>query len=132
MVIYENFLDNNSFENNIEKIYHIDFKYIFRDPVDLQKGLMFQKHPLNENEGALFIMPTNKIQNFWMKNTYISLDLLFLDEYGRVVGFIENTKPLDTSNYSINNESKYVIELNAGFIRSHNIKINNIIDLSII
>lgn len=130
MVIYESFLDNESFEQNIEKVYHIDFKYIFKDPVDLQKGLMFQKHPLNENEGALFIMPTSKIQNFWMKNTYISLDLLFLDETGRVVGFIENTKPFDTNNYSINKESKYVIELNSGFIHRNNIKINNIIDLS--
>ena len=75
-------------------------------------------------------MPTSKIQKFWMKNTYISLDLLFLDETGRVVGFIENTKPFDTNNYYINKESKYVIELNSGFIHRNNIKINNIIDLS--
>ena len=130
MVIYENFLDDENFINNVEKIYHIDFKYVFSKPVDLQKGLMFKKNPLNENEGALFIMPENKIQKFWMKNTYIPLDLLFLDENGKVVGFIENTKPFDINNYTINKESKYVIELNSGFINRYNIKINNYIDLS--
>ena len=130
MVIYENYLDNESFENNIEKIYHIDFKYIYSEPTDLQKGLMFKKNPLNDNEGALFMMPENKIQKFWMKNTYISLDLLFLDENGKIVGFIENSKPFDINNYFINKESRYVIELNSGFIKRYNIKINNYIDLS--
>jgi uncharacterized protein len=114
-----------SFENKIVKrnIY-IDFEYIFRSKKELANGLMFVEK-LSLNKGALFIMPKYKIQKFWMKNTYIPLDMIFLDREGIIVGFILGAKPHDENSYSIDKESKYIIETNSGFVKRHELEIGD-------
>ena len=105
---------------------HISIKInkIFKTAHSIEHGLMFiKKLPLNT--GALFCMPSVKKQRFWMKNTYVSLDVIFLDKQFRVVGFVENTTPLDLTLVGVNTPSKYVIEINAGFAKQSNMQVGD-------
>lgn len=83
-------------------------------PYETERGLMYRT-TMKENRGMLFIMEKVKPQYFWMKNTYISLDIIFLDKNLKIVTIQKYTQPL--SEYSIPSDfpAKYVIETNAGF-----------------
>ena len=88
------------------------------------KGLMYIKRPLWNNNGMLFDMATNpKNHSMWMKNTYIPLDIIFLDENMKIVGFKENNLPHSLKQISINKPSRYVLEMNAGSVKKNNLKI---------
>ena len=108
------------------KVISIKINKVFKNNVDIQNGLMFIKR-LPNNIGALFCMPENKIHKFWMKNTYVSLDVIFMDENFRVVGVSEKTTPLDLSLVYVMRPSKFIIEINAGFSKTHNLKIGDLI-----
>ena len=94
---------------------------------DKKFGLMFRKY-LNYDEGMLFKFDY-KINSIWMKNTYIPLDVLFLDKKYKVIGYVEDTVPLSLDTVSIDNPSDYILEVNAGWVRDNNIKIGYIIDV---
>ena len=68
----------------------------------------------------------------WMKNAYIPLDVIFLDQDYKVIGFVEDTVPLSLKTVKINKKSNYIIEVNAGWIRKNNLKIGNKMNLTII
>ena len=92
------------------------------------KGLMYRKNPLRNNEGMLFIYSKPQKIRMWMKNTFIPLDLLFLDNNMKVIDFKENLKPHDVKrNYSSKINCKYAIEINGGSIKKNNIKKGTII-----
>ncbi len=78
------------------------------------QGLMFRKK-LPKNSGMLFIFPeqSRKI-SMWMKNTYISLDMIFITEDKTVVGVLENIPILNNTRRTIEEEAKYLLEVNAG------------------
>ena len=77
------------------------------------RGLQFVKQ-LGEREGMLFVFPSEAIHTFWMKDTYIPLDMIFLDHSRRVVGIVENAAVLTTDTRSVQAPSVYVIELAGG------------------
>ena len=85
------------------------------------KGLMFVKEPLNSRYGMLFDMGY-KVNSMWMKNTFISLDVIFLDKNMNIIGFKENNQPHSLKSISINKPSKYVLEMNAGTVKKFNLK----------
>jgi hypothetical protein len=82
------------------------------------RGLMFKKY-LDITEGMLF----KNINSVWMKNTYIPLDVIFLDNDYRVVGFVEDTVPLSLNTVTIDKKSDHILEVASGFIRTNNVKI---------
>ena len=90
-------------------------------PHERQKGLMYRE-TLNANEGMLFIFPTSDDHSFWMKNTYLPLDMVFIDENWLVVGIIENTEPMSLASRSIGRHSRYVLEVPAGTCRRYQIQ----------
>ena len=90
---------------------------------------MFLKKKLPDNSGLLFIYKNPKNVVFWMKNTYIPLDILFLDKEKRVIGKCENLEPHSLKQRKINKKSKYAIELNGNEIKKMNIKKNDFIEL---
>lgn len=94
---------------------------------DIKKGLMYIKKPLQNNEGMLFDMGKLDYHKFWMKNTFIPLDIIFLNQNFKIIGFVENNKPLSYNIISINKKSKYILEINSGNIKKHNIKIGDYI-----
>jgi uncharacterized protein len=86
-----------------------------------EQGLMYRES-LPENAGMLFFMPNEKIQNFWMKNTKVPLDIIFIFSDWKIGGFVEHTQPYSEANISIDKPTKYVLEVNAGFCKKHGIQ----------
>lgn len=85
---------------------------IAADESSRRKGLMFRNH-LPENRGMIFVFNREQVLRFWMKNTYIPLDILYLDSAGKIVA-IRQMKPLDTNGVSSKSPARYAVELNAG------------------
>jgi uncharacterized membrane protein (UPF0127 family) len=90
-------------------------------PDDTQRGLMYRKS-MATNHGMLFDLGTRSDHQFWMHNTCIPLDLVFVDDDGFIVGIVENAPTLDDSSRGVGCASRYVIEVNAGWARSHGVK----------
>ena len=85
-------------------------------------GLMFRDN-LPENQGMLFVFPNQRILSFWMRNTFIALDIAFIDETGVIVD-IQRMEPLDeTKNYISAAAALYALEVNAGWFEKHGIKV---------
>ena len=93
---------------------------------DAVKGLMYIKKPLWNNNGMLFDMTDRpKNHSMWMKNTYIPLDIIFLDENMNIVGYKENNIPHSLKQIKINKVSRYVLEMNSGSVKDNNLNIND-------
>jgi uncharacterized membrane protein (UPF0127 family) len=90
-------------------------------PALRQQGLMF-RDSLGKKNGMLFIMPEETIQSFWMKETRIPLDIIFIYSDWTIVGIAENTKPFSPENITVNRFSKYVLEVNGGFCKKYRIQ----------
>ena len=82
------------------------------------RGLMFRQH-LADNEGMLFIFEDSKIQRFWMKNTLIPLDMIFIEGNGRIVGIVENAEPQTLHSRFVDKPSQMVLEVAGGFTSRH-------------
>ena len=67
-----------------------------------------------EGAGMLFVFPKPKPVMMWMKDTLVSLDMLFIDKRGRVIGIAENTTPMDETIIASPGDAAYVLELAGG------------------
>ena len=88
-------------------------------------GLMYRKD-LGTDEGMLFVFPDERDQSFWMKDTPLSLDIIFMDRRRRVVGIIRDTVPFSTRSVSVGVPSRYVLEVRAGLARGHGIVVGDV------
>lgn len=86
----------------------------------IQKGLMYRKF-LAEDAGMLFLMGELDDHHFWMRNTLIPLDILFIDPELKVVGILEDMQPLDEHSRGVGAPSTYVLEVNAGWTKAHGV-----------
>ncbi len=87
------------------------------DPAERAEGLMFRES-MPQLAGMLFVYERPQPLAFWMRNTLISLDLLFLDETGTIVTIHENAVPLDETPLSGGNRPLLaVLEINGGMAR---------------
>lgn len=89
-------------------------------PDERQRGLMHRKS-LGATNGMLFIFERTDNHSFWMKNTFIPLDMIHIDTNKQVVGIVENAKPHSLDSRRVTKQSKYVLEVNAFFARKHGI-----------
>ncbi len=94
---------------------------VARSPAELERGLMFRTFMPPEH-GMIFLMGEHDEHSFWMHNTCIPLDMLFVDDDGTIVGILENVPTLNDDTRSVGCKSNYVIETNAGWCRRHNVK----------
>ena len=78
-----------------------------------QLGLMYRKE-LGETEAMLFIFPEEEPRSFWMKNTYVELDIIYLDKELKVVSISEKAVPLTETPRPSNKPAKYVLEVRGG------------------
>lgn len=93
-----------------------------RTPAEQEKGLMFRES-MEEGDGMLFVFPQSDIYNFWMKNTLIPLDMLWIDDQLNVVKVI-TAQPCTVDQCPTYNPwvpAKYVLEINAGMAAKHEI-----------
>ena len=91
---------------------------------ETQTGLMYRES-MKTNRGMLFIFPDSRPRSFYMKNTKIALDLIYLDESKTIVSFQENAKPLDESSLPSNAAAKYVLEVNAGLVKQWQLEVGD-------
>ncbi len=93
-------------------------------PFTRARGLMY-RDSLAEGHGMLFIFEAVQPVTMWMKNTYIPLDILFLDEQGRIVHIAYSTTPLSLSYISSRFPVLGALEVNAGFARKEGISVGD-------
>lgn len=85
------------------------------------KGLMY-RNTMKDTEGMLFVYFDEAPRSFWMKNTYISLDIIFTDANGKIISIAKNVEPLSKKSIKSEGNAQYVLEVNAGFCIKNNIK----------
>ncbi len=91
-------------------------------------GLMFRTE-LADNSGMLFVFDDMQQRGFWMKNTKIPLDIIFIDSEGVIVDIKENFQPCTTEECGryYSKPAQYALEVNAGFVAENSVEIGNII-----
>lgn len=89
-------------------------------------GLMYRTD-LPQNQGMLFDFGTDRMVTMWMRNTPLSLDMVFIDRSGRVVRVAENTTPYSSSIISSQGAVRYVLELNAGVAAAKGIRAGDMV-----
>ena len=80
---------------------------------DIQTGLMY-RNSMKKNQAMLFVFPTVKARSFYMKNTRIPLDLIYIDHNKSIVSFQENATPFDEKSLPSEVPAQFVLEINAG------------------
>lgn len=102
-------------------------------PGEKAKGLMFRRS-LPEGRGMLFVYDQPLIPPFWMKNTLIPLDILFIGADFRIKHIAENTPPCPKESacpsYAPTEEVQYVLELNGGDAARQRIRIGDTVELA--
>ena len=89
---------------------------------DRSRGLMYRTH-LADGHGMLFVdTGPAKVQTFWMHNTCIPLDMLFIDNDGRIAGILEQVPPMNDKRRAISCPTNHVLEVPAGWTRKNGIK----------
>lgn len=83
---------------------------------------------LPPNKGMLFIFEDNAPRSFWMANTPLSLDIIFVNSQNKIVRIHNNTQPFSDKSLASDEPAKYVIETNAGFCISHDIQEGMIVE----
>jgi uncharacterized membrane protein (UPF0127 family) len=95
-----------------------------------EQGLMFVKS-LEPNTGMLFIFDEPQVVTMWMKNTLISLDMVFIDKNGHVTRVIENAKPLSLEILSSKESASAVLELKGGVAKTLGIHAGALVKYSV-
>ncbi len=94
------------------------------DDASRMQGLMFRKS-MGKKEGMIFLFPSEHLMPFWMHNTYIPLDIIFINSKNEIVDISENTKPLSDELILPRVLYRYALEVNGGFVKEHQIKIGD-------
>ena len=118
-VFYTKPADAYHFETDEISVMKADGEKLFYDvelaltPTQQARGLMFRTE-MEDNEGMLFVFHDVAMRSFWMKNTLIPLDMLFIHEDGTIHHIHHNAKPQDLTKITSKYPSKAVLELNGG------------------
>lgn len=94
------------------------------DLYKIAQGLMF-RDSLAENQGMLFIFADEDYRMFWMKNTSIPLDMIFISAAREIVDIHKFTTPFSEQNYHSDRPARYVVEVNAGFTDKYHIGVDD-------
>lgn len=90
-------------------------------------GLMFREK-MEDGQGMLFIFPSEEPEGFYMKNTIIPLDIIFINSKKEIVKIYRNTTPFSEQDLPSLKPAVYVVEVNGGFTEKNNIKEGDFID----
>ncbi len=94
------------------------------DQAERAQGLMHRTH-MSTGTGMLFVFQKTAPFTFWMENTLIPLDMLFVDESGRITHIHHNAVPLDRTPISSGGPVRYVLEINAGLSKAMGFSVGN-------
>jgi len=125
----ENQVERIDFRRDGEAVFHnedgsqlvrIDIE-IAADSQSRSRGLMYRKS-MGDREGMLFIFEQPQIVSMWMRNTYIPLDMIFIDADKKIVDIATDTEPLSERQIVGKMPALFVIEVNAGFAERYGLR----------
>jgi uncharacterized membrane protein (UPF0127 family) len=91
-----------------------------RDEASRERGLMYRTS-MPEGSGMLFSWQDERVRSFWMRNTCIPLDLLYITKDGTIAGILEQVPTMNDAPRGIKCPVSHVLELNAGWARSRGV-----------
>jgi uncharacterized membrane protein (UPF0127 family) len=109
------------------------FVELARTDEERRQGLMFREN-LGNNQGMLFIFDEERHYPFWMKNTLIPLDIIWIDKNQKVVFMRENARPCTTTECETiypPHKALYVLEVNAGVVNEINLGLGDVLQFSV-
>ncbi|PLX06051.1 MAG: hypothetical protein C0596_16295 [Marinilabiliales bacterium] len=137
--------------NNVNNNYNFDNPPIFRNDTELAfidsetgdilftieaevasndteraRGLMYRTD-LEENQGMLLLFSREQTQSFYMRNTLISLDIIYVNSDLEIVDIYDHTNPMDETSLPSKDVAQYVVEINAGLCEKYEIEIGDLI-----
>lgn len=86
----------------------------------IERGLMYREH-LPPDEGMLFMLGIEKEWTFWMRNTLIPLDMIFIRKDMTVAGIVQNAEPKTDTLRRVDEPTSYVLEVNGGWTAAHHV-----------
>ena len=90
-------------------------------PAKRELGLQYRRD-LQVGRGMIFLFPVESEHAFWMKNTPIPLDMIFIGRDRKIVGIVEQALPFSTDSRSVPGASQFVLEINGGLAKRYGIK----------
>lgn len=93
-------------------------------PAKRELGLQYRRE-LGDDQGMLFLFPVEGRQSFWMKNTPLPLDIIFIGSDSKIVGIIHQAVPFSTNSLSVSAPSQFVLEIKGGLSRRSGIEAGN-------
>jgi uncharacterized membrane protein (UPF0127 family) len=97
---------------------------------EIQTGLMYRTL-LETHQGMLFIFPDIAFRSFYMKNTKIPLDIIYIDDTKTIVSVQKNARPFDETSLPSEAPAKYVLEVNGGLFDEWQLAVGNRIDFEV-
>ena len=99
------------------------------DEYQTQTGLMYRES-LGQEQGMLFVFPEADYRSFYMKNTQIPLDIIYVDADKNIVSFQKNAQPFSETSLPSDIPAKYVLEVNAGLANQWQLKMGDKIEFN--
>jgi uncharacterized membrane protein (UPF0127 family) len=97
-------------------------------PTARAQGLMY-RNALADGTGMLFVFDEESEHPFWMKNTLIPLDMIFIDGGSKIVGIAANTHPLSLAQVTVGKPSRWVLEVPGGWSAKNGVGTGDRVDL---
>ena len=91
-------------------------------PAKREMGLQYRRE-LAEDQGMLFLFPAEETLTFWMKNTPIPLDIIFIGSDLKIVGIVRDAVPFSTTTRSVGVPSRFVLEIKGGLAKQKGIEV---------
>ena len=96
-------------------------------PAKRELGLQYRRD-LASDRGMIFLFPSESTHSFWMKNTPIPLDMIFIGSDRKIVGIVEQAVPFSTDSRSVPGASQFVLEINGGLAKRYGIKAGDFVE----
>jgi hypothetical protein len=117
-------------ENNFDKSQSVSIQAEVADEPDERALGLMNRRKLAKNMGMLFVYHKPSSPQFWMKNTLISLDIVFSNYEGQIIKIFENVPIMTEKKITAGDGVSFVLEINAGLVREFEMDSNWIINFS--
>ena len=108
-------------KENRELTFQVD---VADTPAKRELGLQYRRD-LAADRGMIFLFPSESHHSFWMKNTPIPLDMIFISSDQKIVGIVERAVPFSTDSRSVPAASQFVLEINGGLAGQYGVKVGD-------
>ncbi|MEO1261356.1 MAG: DUF192 domain-containing protein [Bacteroidota bacterium] len=109
-----------------EVIHHLDIEKAENDE-ERALGMMFRRS-MPDSRGMLFLFDEARPQSFWMKNTFIPLDIIYIDENKKITTIYANTTPHSETSLPSKGNAQFVLEVRGGFCQDYGVKVGDSVD----